>query len=164
MNDQLRNCITKHLTSKLQIKRQRTPRLMVILLTFEIIHTKFILHLPQLNKLISNISINEEVTATEKIVPNPQKAMSDVSSGLDSCEDWLRETPTSGWGSFWERSSFFPWFFLLEIRDVTATGPEWNRACGFRKIHLVVIRRPKSDFPSYWTPETVSLSLSPNFL
>ena len=37
-----------------------------------------------------------------------QQLLSEVSSGLNSCEDCLKETPTSGWWSFWVRCSFVP--------------------------------------------------------
>ena len=83
---------------------------------------------------------------------------------LNSWKEWLRETPNPGWGSFWERSPFVPWFSPFEFRDVSGTGSEWTRACGFKINHLVWRERPKCDSLSYRNPGTVSLSLSLLFL
>ena len=47
--------------------------------------------------------------------------------------DWIRDTPISGWDSFCERSSFLSWFSPFEFRDITRTMPEWTRPCGCRK-------------------------------
>ena len=57
--------------------------------------------------------------------------LSEVSSGPDFYKDWLKETPTSGWESFWEWSSFVPWLPLSKIRDVSGAVPGWTRGCGF---------------------------------
>ena len=62
-----------------------------------------------------------------------QLYLSEVSSGLDSCKDWLKETSTLGWGSLWKRFSFIPWFSLFEFPDVSGTWPERTRASGFRR-------------------------------
>ena len=55
------------------------------------------------------------------------------SLGFNYCKDWLNDTPTSIWGQFRKRSSFVRYFPLLAFRDVSGTGPEWKRDCGFRK-------------------------------
>ena len=57
----------------------------------------------------------------------------------------------------------FPGFLYLN----SEMSPERVRSepglVGLEEIHLAVIRRPKCDFPSSCTPETVSLSPRPRF-
>ena len=57
--------------------------------------------------------------------------MSWPSSGPESCVIWLWKRPTSGWGSFWESSSFDPWLVLNALRDGSGVVPEWPCSSGF---------------------------------
>ena len=59
--------------------------------------------------------------------------ITEVSSGLNSCEDWLKETLTSGWGSFREPSSL--WAECVPFRKVTRTG--WVSPSSWFQIKFV---------------------------
>ena len=45
--------------------------------------------------------------------------------------------------SFWEQSSDGSWLYILGVRDISGTGPEWNRTCGFRMSSTNLERTPK---------------------
>ena len=47
------------------------------------------------------------------------------------CVIWPWKRPTSGWGSFWESSSFVPWLVLNAFRQGSGVVPEWPCNSGF---------------------------------
>ena len=93
----------------------------------------------------------------------PDSLLSKRSSGPEFSIVWLWETLVSEWGSLWESSSFVPWFVPSAFRDVSGVDPECPELAGSEETHQFGRERLKCDFPSYWTPETVSLSLYPQF-
>ena len=73
-------------------------------------------------------------TQTQRVISHQKKILlEEVLSGPKSSEDWLKETPMSGWGSIWELSSFVLWFFFVKLQDVSGTGLERARDCEFRR-------------------------------
>ena len=51
-----------------------------------------------------------------------------------SCACWPEvRRPASGWGSFWDSSSFVPWFILNTFRDASGVVPEWPWSSGFMR-------------------------------
>ena len=45
--------------------------------------------------------------------------------------DWPWKRPASGWGSFWESSSFVPWLFPNALRVGSGVAPEYPGNNGF---------------------------------
>ena len=85
------------------------------------------------------------------------------SSGPESWVAWLWKIPASGWESLWESSSVDPWIVPYAFQDVFGAVPEWPWISGFRRKSLRRDSAAKMRFPSYWAPETTSLSLYPQF-
>ena len=55
------------------------------------------------------------------------------SSGPEFCVIWMWQRPASGWGSFWESSSFVPWLVLNALREGSGVVPEWPWSSGFKR-------------------------------
>ena len=81
------------------------------------------------------------------------------SSGPEFCVFWLWEMLASGWGSFWESSSFVSCLCRMRSR----TSPERFRSgpelAGSEEDRQDGIASLKCGFPSYWTPEITCLLL-----
>ena len=56
---------------------------------------------------------------------------------------WPRKLPASGWGFFWESSSFVPWFSTFVFRNVPGTVPECVVICWFKRNSSNLDRAPK---------------------
>ena len=69
--------------------------------------------------------------------------LSRQSFGPEFCVVWPPKMPASGWGSFWESSSFVPWFSTFVFRNVPGTVPEWVLLCWFKRNSSNLDRAPK---------------------
>ena len=69
--------------------------------------------------------------------------------GFFSCKLWLKEALNSGWGSFWEWSSFVSWFSLFELRMCSERVRSEPRFMGSEGTRLVFTKRPKYDYLSF---------------
>ena len=82
-------------------------------------------------------------------------------SGPKTFVVWRWDTPASGWGSFWERSSIVPWLSPYVFRDVFGTDPEWPWIIGLRRNTSSRDRASKMRFSvllNSWDNFFVSLS------
>ena len=62
------------------------------------------------------------------------------------CSFWPWKSFASGWGSFWESSSFVPWFIPDEFRVGSGVVPEPPGSSGFIRKSSSLASAPKMRF------------------
>ena len=75
------------------------------------------------------------IQSTASFETNLISILSWSSSGPEFCVIWPWKRHASGWGSFWESSSFVPWLILNAFRESSGVVPEWPCSSGLiRKL------------------------------